>query len=92
MSLIFCQNTFEHEPNSFCSHCQLEIDQYGNTEQDFRNCSFPDCGCDGERLCMVGKPNENAQQCNVEGMYNRSDSVARKAKMDLIGLCNNKNL
>lgn len=29
-------------------------DQYGNTEREpFQYCSFPDCGCDGARLCQA---------------------------------------
>ncbi len=26
-------------------------DQYGNTEGNWDNCCFPNCGCDGARLC-----------------------------------------
>ena len=29
-------------------------------------CSFPDCGCAGARLCMVGNPNEAALNLNRE--------------------------
>lgn len=29
------------------------LDQYGNTGNDITNCCFPDCGCDGARLCMA---------------------------------------
>lgn len=29
-------------------------DKYGNTEANpFRYCTFPDCGCDGARLCQA---------------------------------------
>lgn len=28
-----------------------EADRYGNTEDNYQFCSFPDCGCDGARLC-----------------------------------------
>ncbi len=82
-----CSNAFDHEPNTICESCKLEVDSYGNTENDFLNCSFPDCGCDGARLCMAGKASENAQKCNVEGMYERTDKQAKIAKMELIGLC-----
>jgi hypothetical protein len=49
----FCQYSNEHEPETTCKHCGLEVDKYGNTEGDFRNCCYPDCGCDGARLCMA---------------------------------------
>jgi hypothetical protein len=48
---------------------ERERDKYGNTEDDFQNCSFPDCGCDGARLCMA--PNgahEGALILNLEKM------------------------
>ena len=34
-----------------------ELDQYGNPLSGDRtiNCCFPDCGCDGARLCMAEK-------------------------------------
>lgn len=83
----FCELAFDHEPGETCPHCNLEVDKYGNTEGDFRNCCFPDCGCDGERLCMAGNANEAARGCNVEGMYQRRDRVAIKARMDLLKLC-----
>lgn len=60
-----------------CIGCGEEIDQYGNTESDFNACSFPDCGCDGARLCMAGEASERATQYNGEGMYHSADPVAR---------------
>lgn len=36
---------------------------------------------------MAGKANENATKCNVEGMYQRTDRKAVRAKMELLGLC-----
>ncbi len=36
-----------------CPDCGLPVDKYGNTEYQFDFCSFPDCGCDGARLCAV---------------------------------------
>jgi len=84
-----CEYAFDHEPNEICRHCKLEVDEYGNTEADFRNCSFPYCGCDGQRLCMAPSgANSDSLICNVEGMYQRSDRVAVKAKLKLIGLVN----
>lgn len=43
-----------------------ERDQYGNTPDQQINCSFPDCGCNGARLCMTGEPNDAACTWNVE--------------------------
>ena len=87
-----CKNAFDHEPETTCPECKLEVDQYGNTCEDFDYCSFPDCGCDGARLCMAKKgPSDNARGCNVEGMYDRKDPEAQKAKMDLLKLCYDRN-
>jgi len=36
-----------------CPECKLEVDEYGNTENQFDFCCFPDCGCDGARYCMA---------------------------------------
>jgi len=88
--MTFCKYSFDHEPGETCPHCNLEVDTYGNTEEDFRKCCFPDCGCDGERLCMAGEANENARKCNVEGMYQRTDWRASKAKIELLKLCTNR--
>lgn len=82
----FCKYAFDHDPGETCGNCGLEVDQYGNTEEDFQNCAFPDCGCDGERLCMAGEANENAVKYNVEGMYERKDLKAVKAKVGLLRL------
>ena len=61
-----------------CPDCNLEVNEYGNTEgQPIDYCQFPDCGCDGARLCMANKPNENADQYNVEGMYTDKNPRAR---------------
>lgn len=60
-----------------CAGCGEEIDQYGNTESDFNACSFPDCGCDGARLCMAGNASECANSYNGEGMYSSADPTAR---------------
>ncbi len=51
-------------------------------------CCCPDCGCDGERLCMAENgASETAIRCNVEGMYRRTDFRARKAKWELFKVC-----
>jgi len=71
-----CEYYFDHDPGETCKHCGLEVDDYGNTEADFLNCCFPDCGCDGQRLCMAPSgANSNAMECNVEGMYQRKGRV-----------------
>jgi len=50
LSALLCA---EHEPETTCRGCGLEVDEYGNTEDSFENCSFPNCGCDGARNCMA---------------------------------------
>ena len=36
------------------SDTKPEYDRYGNEiDGEFLYCSFPDCGCDGARLCMA---------------------------------------
>jgi hypothetical protein len=50
-----------------CPECGLFVDAYGNTEDDFRNCCFPDCGCDGARVCMAPSGCSRAAAClNLE--------------------------
>jgi hypothetical protein len=51
--MSYCEYAFDHEPIEVCAHCNLKVDRYGNTEEDLLNCCFPDCGCDGARLCMA---------------------------------------
>ena len=44
-------------------------DEYGNPTDGSRliNCCFPDCGCDGSRLCMAEQGASGAaQQLNFE--------------------------
>lgn len=84
--MSYCEYAFDHEPNEECPHCKLQVDEYGNTEEDFKNCSFPNCGCDGARLCMAGEANENACKFNVEGMWNKGGEKNIKARMGLIRL------
>lgn len=45
------------------------VDQYGNPLSGDRiiNCCFPDCGCDGSRLCMAEKgASSSAKGMNLE--------------------------
>ena len=52
--------------NGICPDCGLDVDGYGNAENAFDYCSFPDCGCDGRRLCMAGEANWAATVFNIE--------------------------
>jgi hypothetical protein len=49
-----------------CPTCEEPVDAYGNTAYSFKYCSFPDCGCDGARLCMAGNPNDASCALNIE--------------------------
>lgn len=86
-----CEHAFDHEPGTTCEHCKLLVDAYGNTEEDFLHCSFPDCGCDGARLCMAGKASDDAILGNVEGMYERNDLPAMIGKGQLLRICIERN-
>lgn len=68
-----------------CPDCNLEVDDYGNTEAQFDNCCFPNCGCDGARLCMApsGASDRSCSQ-NVEGMWSLKTREQRKAVSELI--------
>lgn len=51
-----CGAIFIGEPwHSLCGACVLLFDDYGNPKDGSRviNCCFPDCGCDGARLCQA---------------------------------------
>lgn len=44
-----------------------KVDKYGNREDELRYCCFPDCGCDGARLCMAEEgPSWASVQTNLE--------------------------
>ena len=63
----FCTDAIDHAPGETCPVCSLVPDEYGNTEADFLNCSFPDCGCDGARNCMAPNgPSGGACAINIE--------------------------
>ena len=69
----------------------MKFDKYGNEiDGEFLYCSFPDCGCDGARLCMAKNgASEEASIGNVEGMWNNGkDSKCRAAVFRLIGNLN----
>ena len=64
-------------------------DEYGNTEAEpFRYCTFPDCGCDGARVCQATEgPSDRACSGNVEGMWSGGTLKQRKAGMKLMAEC-----
>ena len=85
-----CVEHLDHA-GSICPDCKEPVDDYGNTCNDFKYCSFPDCGCDGARLCMAGEASERAQGGNVEGMWTNKTKKHRKAVFDLVGSIRKEN-
>ena len=67
-----------------CPDCGLDVDAYGNTEAQFDNCCFPDCGCDGARLCMAGKASDDALNDNVEGMWSGKSREQIRARVGMV--------
>ena len=67
-----------------CPDCGLQVDDYGNTEAQFDNCCFPDCGCDGARLCMAGNASDKAMRMNVENMWSGKTKKQRAAVFELV--------
>ena len=66
--------------NGPCPDCGLEVNAYGNTEDQFDYCAFPDCGCDGARLCDAKEgASESANDLNVEGMWSGKTQEQRSA-------------
>lgn len=61
-------------------------DQYGNSEAEpCRYCSFPDCGCDGARLCMATEgASSKALDGNVEGMWSGKSRKQKEAVFNLM--------
>lgn len=88
MSEEYCNIAFDHQPGEICPECNLQVDEFGNTEADFRNCTFPCCGCDGSRLCMAPNgPNESSSSSNIEGAYTMKGSKGEIARIKLLGAC-----
>lgn len=62
-----------------------KVDSYGNdiNGDSIEFCCFPDCGCDGARLCQAENgPSDYCQEGNVEGMWSGNSPeqlVARKS-------------
>lgn len=68
-----------------CPDCGLEVDPYGNTErQPSDYCCFPDCGCDGARVCNAGEASDEALIGNVEGMWRGKTPEQRAAVFRLV--------
>lgn len=60
--------------NGFCECCDK-----------LRECCFPDCGCDGARVCMAESgASEYALKRNVEGMWSGKSSKQRQARIGLV--------
>ena len=76
--------------NEICPGCNLLVNEYGNTEETpLDYCSFPHCGCDGERNCPAeGGSNNDSKKCNLEGMWESNSKDAKKAVLNLISLIN----
>lgn len=71
-----------------CPVCEDPVDDYGNTPNSFLYCSFPDCGCDGARLCMAPSgASDRSCSSNVEGMWSMKTKAQREAAMSLMVQC-----
>lgn len=56
-------------------------DKYGNTQDRIEFCCFPDCGCDGARLCMAENgPSWGATNLNIEHRSERSGYAPPRSK------------
>lgn len=74
-----------------CPDCNLPVDEYGNTEAEFQYCCFPNCGCDGSRLCMAPSgASGNAVLGNIEGKWSSRTKESKKARIFIMGLCRPK--
>ena len=65
-----------------------ELDKYGNPISGDRliNCCYPDCGCDGSRLCDAENgASEFACSSNVEGMWSGKTKKQRVGVFALLG-------
>lgn len=66
-----------------------QVDKYGNPMDGeyLINCCFPDCGCDGARVCMAENgASKDSLNCNVEGMWSGKTMEQRKAVFGLLDL------
>ena len=65
--------------DELCAECFELFDQYGNPVSGDRliNCCFPDCGCDGARLCMA----ENGASSGACAMNIERGSLRHNAEL-----------
>lgn len=66
----------------------MDEDEYGNDVEsgELTYCCFPDCGCDGARLCMAKTgASDRAMGGNVEGMWSGKTAQQRRAVFELVG-------
>lgn len=69
----FCKHCNSPLRNGFCEACDSLIE-----------CCFPDCGCDGARLCMAEEgASDRAVSQNVEAMWRGKTREQRRAVMHL---------
>jgi hypothetical protein len=69
----------ENYKNEKCEFCNLDVNEFGNTEESFDFCQFPACGCDGARLCMAKNgASLDAVSVNVEGMWNENPTKEQR--------------
>ena len=67
----------------------MKTDKYGNDIDGDKiiYCCFPDCGCDGARLCMAENgASELSFETNVENMWNATDRKSIIARNNLVGI------
>lgn len=55
----------------------MNVDIYGNPPDRIINCCFPDCGCDGARLCMA---ENGASASSFELNLERGASASEKRR------------
>ena len=67
----------------------MKTDKYGNdiNGDKITYCCFPDCGCDGARLCMAENgASEISLDANIENMWNGTNRKSIIARGKLIGI------
>lgn len=83
-----CPEDHREFSGGICPECKEQVDDYGNTAYSFLHCSFPDCGCDGARLCMAKNgPSDHSSSGKVEGMWSLKTKDQRKAVGALMVHC-----
>lgn len=83
-----CSEDHREFAGGTCPECKEPVDDYGNTAYSFLYCSFPDCGCDGARLCMASSgASDHSCRGNVEGMWSLKTKAQREAVAALMVHC-----